>query len=301
MNVDDGALYEALVARDPRFDGVFYVGVTTTGVYCRPICPARTPGRARCRFFGAAAVAEQAGFRPCLRCRPEIAPGLADVDDRAGRALMRFAVDSWDPGYGTSLGIDGPPETVTTVIADVEVTPDQWSPIGPSAINPPRATIFVDGVRRIDARVWIGGGAGGEASMALCASYAAGAVCCCDVGAHFLPPESLRVSKFLKPSLNWLLVFFPLAIWAEVVHRQHAGWASPTVVFALSAIAIIPVAGWMGHATEHLASRLGEGIGGLLNATFGNAAELIIACMALWKASQNPESVAAMHDEFGDH
>ena len=58
---------------------------------------------------------------------------------------------------------------------------------------------------------------------------------------------------------------------------------------------IIPVAGWMGHATEHLASRLGEGVGGLLNATFGNAAELIIACMALRQASLDPQAVQPMH------
>ena len=70
----DDARYEAIVARDSRFDGVFYVGVQTTGVYCRPICPARTPGRARCAFFTSPAQAERAGFRACFRCRPELAP-----------------------------------------------------------------------------------------------------------------------------------------------------------------------------------------------------------------------------------
>jgi Ca2+:H+ antiporter len=102
--------------------------------------------------------------------------------------------------------------------------------------------------------------------------------------------------KFLKPSLNWLLIFLPIAIGLEVAHRfYHAPWATPTWIFACSAIAIIPVAGWMGHATEHLASRLGEGAGGLLNATFGNAAELIIALMALRQASLDPQAVASMH------
>jgi Ca2+:H+ antiporter len=75
--------------------------------------------------------------------------------------------------------------------------------------------------------------------------------------------------------LNWLLIFVPLVIVLELMH------ASPIAVFATSALAIIPLAGWMGRATEHLAEKLGEGIGGLLNATFGNAAELIIAIMAL--------------------
>src|SRR5215831_14535464 len=80
MLIDDETGYLALSARDPRFDGVFFVGVTTTRIYCRPICTARTPGRDRCRFFDDSALAEREGFRPCLRCRPELAPGHAPVD-----------------------------------------------------------------------------------------------------------------------------------------------------------------------------------------------------------------------------
>lgn len=71
---DDDSLYLALVARDGRFDGRFFTGVTSTGIYCRPICRVRAPKRDNCRFFELAAQAEQAGFRPCLRCRPELAP-----------------------------------------------------------------------------------------------------------------------------------------------------------------------------------------------------------------------------------
>jgi AraC family transcriptional regulator, regulatory protein of adaptative response / DNA-3-methyladenine glycosylase II len=78
--LDPEACYRAVLARDARFDGIFLVGVKTTGVYCRPICPARTPGRDRCLFFPTAAEAEQAGFRSCFRCRPELAPGAAPVD-----------------------------------------------------------------------------------------------------------------------------------------------------------------------------------------------------------------------------
>jgi AraC family transcriptional regulator of adaptative response / DNA-3-methyladenine glycosylase II len=72
--------YRALVARDARFDGLFFVGVETTGIYCRPVCRARTPRRDRCVFFRTAAEAEEAGFRSCFRCRPELAPGAAPVD-----------------------------------------------------------------------------------------------------------------------------------------------------------------------------------------------------------------------------
>lgn len=71
---DDNARYLALCARDARFDGRFFTGVTSTGIYCRPVCAVRTPRRANCRFFDLAAQAEHAGFRPCLRCRPELAP-----------------------------------------------------------------------------------------------------------------------------------------------------------------------------------------------------------------------------------
>src|SRR5437868_7575341 len=78
MNPDD--CYRALTARDRRFDGVFFVGVTTTGIYCRPVCTARLAGRSRCVFFVTRAEAEREGFRACFRCRPELAPGNAPVD-----------------------------------------------------------------------------------------------------------------------------------------------------------------------------------------------------------------------------
>jgi AraC family transcriptional regulator, regulatory protein of adaptative response / DNA-3-methyladenine glycosylase II len=81
MDQNRRRLYRALAARDRRFDGVFFVGVTSTGIYCRPICPVKTPKEANCRFFNSAQETEQAGFRPCLRCRPELAPGSAPVDD----------------------------------------------------------------------------------------------------------------------------------------------------------------------------------------------------------------------------
>lgn len=100
---DPAARYSAYAARDPRFDGVFFVGVTSTGIYCRPVCTARTPRAANCRFFDSAAAAEKARFRPCLRCRPELAPGRAPVDD-AGRiaALVARRIDEGmlDDGAG---------------------------------------------------------------------------------------------------------------------------------------------------------------------------------------------------------
>jgi AraC family transcriptional regulator, regulatory protein of adaptative response / DNA-3-methyladenine glycosylase II len=84
--------FEALTARDRRFDGVFFIGVKTTGVYCRPICPARRPHLQHCEFFRLAAAAEVAGYRPCLRCRPELAPGNAPIDaeQRVVAATLRY-------------------------------------------------------------------------------------------------------------------------------------------------------------------------------------------------------------------
>ncbi|HET7273631.1 MAG TPA: AlkA N-terminal domain-containing protein [Longimicrobiaceae bacterium] len=91
MTDDQRALYNAYASRDRRFDGVFFVGVTSTGIYCRPVCTARTPRVENCRFFPNAAMAEQAKFRPCLKCRPELAPGNALVDS-SRRAAHRIAI-----------------------------------------------------------------------------------------------------------------------------------------------------------------------------------------------------------------
>lgn len=82
-SLDPNICHRALRARDRRFDGLFFVGVATTGIYCRPICPARTPRQDRCEYFALAAEAERASFRACLRCRPELAPGHASTDARS--------------------------------------------------------------------------------------------------------------------------------------------------------------------------------------------------------------------------
>src|ERR1700684_840509 len=99
MDMDRTACYRALAARDARFDGRLFVGVKTTGIYCRPICPARTPRRENCRFFPSAAAAQMAGFRPCLRCRPEISPDAAawrGTSNTVSRALALIAEGGLD-------------------------------------------------------------------------------------------------------------------------------------------------------------------------------------------------------------
>ncbi len=103
--LDFDACYLAVSARDSRFDGRFYTAVTTTGIYCRPICPARTPARSNVRFYRHAAAAEAAGFRPCRRCRPELSPGDPGWDVRAdlvGRALRLI-----DDGVADESGVAG--------------------------------------------------------------------------------------------------------------------------------------------------------------------------------------------------
>ena len=80
MMLDSVTCYRALRARDPRFDGRFFVAVSSTCIYCRPVCTVKPPRLENCRFYPSAAAAEVAGYRPCLRCRPELAPGNASVD-----------------------------------------------------------------------------------------------------------------------------------------------------------------------------------------------------------------------------
>lgn len=99
MGTTDDHRYAALTARDARYDGVFFVGVRTTGVYCRPICPARTPKPSSCEFYASAALAEKAGYRACFRCRPECAPGHASsdaVEALVARATARIAEGALD-------------------------------------------------------------------------------------------------------------------------------------------------------------------------------------------------------------
>ena len=96
MTLDREACYRAVVARDRRFDGRFFTGVLSTGIFCRPICPTRTPRLESCVFFSTAAAAYSAGFRPCLRCRPEISPGVpawGGTVATVSRALRLIAED----------------------------------------------------------------------------------------------------------------------------------------------------------------------------------------------------------------
>jgi AraC family transcriptional regulator of adaptative response / DNA-3-methyladenine glycosylase II len=103
--LDPEACYRAVAARDPRFDGRLFVGVKSTGIYCRPICPARSAKFENCRFFPSAAAAQEAGFRPCLRCRPETAPDLGSwrgTSNTVSRGLALIADGALD-GEGSSV------------------------------------------------------------------------------------------------------------------------------------------------------------------------------------------------------
>ncbi|MEE9607004.1 MAG: AlkA N-terminal domain-containing protein [Myxococcota bacterium] len=99
MELDAETCYRALRTRDPRFDGRFFTAVVSTGVYCRPVCPALTPRLENCRFLPCAAAAQEAGFRPCLRCRPEASPGTpawlgtSATVSRALRLISEGALD----------------------------------------------------------------------------------------------------------------------------------------------------------------------------------------------------------------
>src|SRR3954463_15757317 len=109
--LDSDRCWQAVESGDPRFDGWVYCGVTSTGIYCRPSCPARTPKRSNVRFFPTAAAAQAAGFRACKRCRPDATPGSPEWDrrgDLVGRAMRLIADGVVDRegvhGLATRLG-----------------------------------------------------------------------------------------------------------------------------------------------------------------------------------------------------
>ncbi|MBY0500447.1 MAG: helix-turn-helix domain-containing protein [Alphaproteobacteria bacterium] len=97
MLFNQAQYYQAVCSRDSRFDGSFFFGVSSTGIYCRPVCPVKTPNLENCIFFLNAAAAEAAGFRPCLRCRPELIPGNASVD--AADRLTQNALSLIEDGF----------------------------------------------------------------------------------------------------------------------------------------------------------------------------------------------------------
>jgi AraC family transcriptional regulator, regulatory protein of adaptative response / DNA-3-methyladenine glycosylase II len=112
MDMDCTACYRAISTRDARFDGRLFVGVKTTGIYCRPICPARTPKFENVSFYPSAAAAQEAGFRPCLRCRPETSPDLAfwrGTSNTVSRALALIEAGGLDEadveGLANRLGV----------------------------------------------------------------------------------------------------------------------------------------------------------------------------------------------------
>ena len=112
MVLDDQACYAALKAHDTRFDGRFFIGVSSTGIYCRPICRVKIPKAENCSFYVSAAAAESAGFRPCLKCRPELAPGnslMDSVEQIARKAALAIEggklTDSSLSGLADTLGI----------------------------------------------------------------------------------------------------------------------------------------------------------------------------------------------------
>ncbi|MEA4969983.1 MAG: AlkA N-terminal domain-containing protein [Candidatus Pelethousia sp.] len=103
MLENTAGLYAAFKAKDARFDGRFFVGISSTGIYCRPVCRARQPKPENCTFYRTAAEAEQAGYRPCLLCRPEVAPGTAITDATAN--LVYRAARMLEENYGSGLNL----------------------------------------------------------------------------------------------------------------------------------------------------------------------------------------------------
>jgi AraC family transcriptional regulator of adaptative response / DNA-3-methyladenine glycosylase II len=126
---DDDTCYRAVQSRDPRFDGWFFTAVRTTGIYCRPSCPAITPQRRNVTFYPSAAAAHRAGYRACKRCRPDASPGSPEWNargDLAGRALRLIADGVVDrdgvPGLAGRLGYSAR-QIHRTLVAEVGAGP----------------------------------------------------------------------------------------------------------------------------------------------------------------------------------
>src|SRR5262249_27241206 len=104
LGLDFEVLERARLSRDPRFDGKFFIAVTSTGIYCRPVCPSRSSKGANVRYYATAAEAAEAGYRPCLRCRPEAAPGTPAWLGTS--AVVRRALKLIDEGVLDETSID---------------------------------------------------------------------------------------------------------------------------------------------------------------------------------------------------
>jgi AraC family transcriptional regulator of adaptative response / DNA-3-methyladenine glycosylase II len=138
---DPEQCYRFMRSRDARFDGRFYVGVTSTGIYCRPSCPARLPRFEHCRLHPSAAAALGAGFRACKRCRPNVSPGAPDWvlrEDLVARAMRHIADGVVDRGGVAALAdrLGYSPRQVHRALTRSSA-PDPWPWPGPSAPRRP--------------------------------------------------------------------------------------------------------------------------------------------------------------------
>ena len=127
-SASDDACYLALRTRDARFDGRFFTAVTSTGIYCRPVCKVRCPKRENCRFYTLAAQAELAGFRPCLRCRPELAP----------HAARQGPLGDWDYESPAVWSVQDASSILAQQAARLLDDPEAWS----HALSTPRSSRF---------------------------------------------------------------------------------------------------------------------------------------------------------------
>jgi hypothetical protein len=164
---------------------------------------------------------------------------------------MRLVVDPWDPSYGTSVDADGLTDTDIAVDTDVEIPAERWEPRPPPPSAPvPDVVVFVDGVRRVDARVWIDAGDGGDGEAGLCASWAAGAVRC-DGAAEVV---AVVVERGL---------FAPSPLATDVVTR-HGTYAAHRTTTASPDVLSLALQGAMARTEELVSARASDDAGGLL-------------------------------------
>jgi AraC family transcriptional regulator of adaptative response / DNA-3-methyladenine glycosylase II len=139
--LDPQVCYRALATRDARFDGRLFVGITSTGIYCRPICPARSAKFENCRFFSSAAAAQEAGFRPCLRCRPESAPELATWRGTSNTVTRGLALIA-DGALDGDASVDALAERLGIGERQLRRLFDQHLGVSPIAVAQTRRVLF---------------------------------------------------------------------------------------------------------------------------------------------------------------
>ena len=289
--LDHATCQRAIATRDARFDGVFFHGVTSTGIYCRTVCRARRPKPENCRFFLHPAAAERAGFRPCRLCGPEQAPGYAPVDAAAALAAVAVReIESGALGDGESLEILADRLGITArhlrrVVGDY---------LGVSPVELAQTQRLLLAKRLLaETRMPIG-------EIALASGFRSLRRCNALFKSHYgLPPSAFRKTSAAPPmetgSLSLTLGYRPPYAWPELM-RYFMGRAIPGVEIITPdryarTLRIGPRSGWLAVTHEATAHRVRITVSNSLAAALP---EVLSAVRRSFDLDASPHDIAAV-------